>query len=305
MQYRGMSDKPHYFTFSPEIAIDPNSSLPTGFSGIAYSGGVVPNYGWYGDTAIDLASVTFPERIFALVNHDDEERAGHCRVWLEGDAIRVAGQFSKATEAGQSVAAEFAEGAPWKLSVGFNANVEINDPPRSIDINGRSLIVNAIFRNARILEVSFVPSDADPNTSVSAFSSKDQRQQEPPMADESTRIAALEGQVATLTASLAAEKTRADTAESALADSRKTARLSAVKALFSALDREYDDAKAAPYLEMSDAVFAAVSADLQAAKPARDESLFQQSAKNGKAPDTQPQLNIAEIYAMRAKRNAA
>lgn len=299
MQYRGMSDKPLYFTFSPEIAIDPNSNLPTGFSGIAYSGGVVPNYGWYGDTAIDLASVTFPERIFALVNHDDEERAGHCRVWLEGDAIRVAGNFSKATEAGRSVAAEFAEGAPWKLSVGFNANVEINDPPRSIDINGRSLIVNAIFRNARILEVSFVPSDADPNTSVSAFSASPTIKQEPSMSDD------LKAQVENLTAQLAAANSRADTAESALADSRKTARLSAVKALFSALDREYDDAKAAPYLEMSDAVFAAVSADLQAAKPARDESLFQQSAKSGKAPDTQPQLNISEIYAMRAKRNAA
>ncbi len=294
-----MSDKPLYFTFSPEIAIDPNSNLPTGFSGIAYSGGVVPNYGWYGDTAIDLASVTFPERIFALVNHDDEERAGHCRVWLEGDAIRVAGNFSKATEAGRSVAAEFAEGAPWKLSVGFNANVEINDPPRSIDINGRSLIVNAIFRNARILEVSFVPSDADPNTSVSAFSASPTIKQEPSMSDD------LKAQVENLTAQLAAANSRADTAESALADSRKTARLSAVKALFSALDREYDDAKAAPYLEMSDAVFAAVSADLQAAKPARDESLFQQSAKSGKAPDTQPQLNISEIYAMRAKRNAA
>ena len=299
MQYRGMSDKPHYFTFSPEIAIDPNSSLPTGFSGIAYSGGVVPNYGWYGDTAIDLASVTFPERIFALVNHDDEERAGHCRVWLEGDAIRVAGQFSKATEAGQSVAAEFAEGAPWKLSVGFNANVEINDPPRSIDINGRPLIVSAIFRNARILEVSFVPSDADPNTSVSAFSASPTIKQEPSMSDD------LKAQVENLTAQLAAANARADTAETALADSRKTARLSAVKALFSVLDREYDDAKAAPYLEMNDAVFAAVSADLQAAKPAIDASLFQQSAKNGKAPDTQPQLNISEIYAMRAKRNAA
>jgi hypothetical protein len=115
----------------------------------------------------------------------------------------------------------------------------------------------------------------------------------------------LKAQVENLTAQLAAANSRADTAEAALADSRNTARLSAVKALFSALDREYDDAKAAPYLEMSDAVFAAVSADLQASKPARDESLFQQSAKNGKAPDTQPQLNIAEIYAMRAKRNAA
>ena len=109
----------------------------------------------------------------------------------------------------------------------------------------------------------------------------------------------------TLTAQLAAEKTRADTAESALADSRKTARLSAVKALFSALDREYDDAKAAPYLEMSDAVLLRFLPICKRLKPARDESLFQQSAKNGKAPDTQPQLNISEIYAMRAKRNAA
>ena len=78
MQYGGMSDKPHYFTFSPDIAIDPNSSLPTGFSGIAYSGGVVPDY-WnngifFGDCAIDMASVKIPDRMFALINHDDDER---------------------------------------------------------------------------------------------------------------------------------------------------------------------------------------------------------------------------------------
>lgn len=297
-----MNDQPHYLTFSPEIAVDPGGGIPTGFSGVAYSGGVVPNYGWFGDCAIDMASVQIPERMFALVNHDDDERAGHCRVWIEGSAIHVSGQFSKITEAGQSVAGEFAEKAPWKLSVGFNANTETQQPPRAVELNGQTLVVGTIFRNARILEVSFVPSDADPNTSVAAFAAApampapaSTQQETHAMSNDTAQ------QIAELKAQLSAANERANAAETALAESRKTSRLGAVKTLFETLGHEWDDAKAAPYLDMSDAAFAAVSADLRDARPAPDPSLFTAVATHGKTADgeTPVKLSATDVYAER------
>ena len=58
----------------PDITVDETSGLPTGFSGIAYSGGVVPNYGWYGDSAIDIGSLSIPDQMFALVNRSRSAR---------------------------------------------------------------------------------------------------------------------------------------------------------------------------------------------------------------------------------------
>lgn len=287
-----MSPSPNYLTFSPDIAIDPTTKLPTGFSGIAYSGGVVPDYGWLGDVAIDIATVQVPDRMFALVNHDPDQRAGHCRVWIENHAIHVAGEFSKTTEEGRSVAGEFAENAPWKLSVGFNGPADRYEPPTEQTLNGQTLTLSTVFRNARILEVSFVPADADPNTRVEAFGATPGV---PPMPDDSpdlkAQIAELKGQVEALTA-------RATTAETALADERKSTRLAAVKALFAAIDREWDEAKAAPYLEMSAVAFEAVSADLRA-RPAPDPTLFQATATSGKSQTPVVELSAQKIYAAR------
>lgn len=296
---------PRYLTFAPDITVDESSGLPTGFSGIAYSGGVVPNFGWYGNSAIDMGSVSIPDQMFALVNHDPDQRAGHCRVWIEGSTIRVAGQFSKITDAGKSVAGEFKEKAPWKLSVGFNANSEEMSPPQTVDLNGQSLSLSTIFRNARILEVSFVPADADPNTTVAAFAAPSPTPpQEPLMADD-TRLADLERQVADLTVQLSAEKTRADTAETALSTYRTEARMSAVKVLFSDCGLEFSDDKAKPYLDMSDLSFSAVSEALKAKAPARsaDPSLFKATVPNGQQStgETVVQLSSVDIYSARRK----
>ena len=300
-----MSDKLHYFTFSPDIARDASSGIPTSFSGVAYSGGMVPDFCWLGDVAIDLATMSVPDRGFSLVNHDPNQRAGHFSPTLDGNQLRVAGVFSKTTESGQSVAGEFSEGAPWKLSIGINGRFESYDRPTQVNVNGQQLIVDGIFRNARLLEVSFVYADADPNTSVSAFSAN-QKLPEPPMAEDTARIAALETQVAELTAKFAAEKTRADAAETALATHKSTARLAAVKALFESTGLEFSDAKAAPYLAMDETAFAAVSEALQSTRPAPDPSLFEATATHGK-PATPPPvtLSAADIYAARAQRQAA
>lgn len=284
-----MSASPNYLTFSPDIAIDPATKLPTGFSGVAYSGGVVPDYGWLGDVAIDIATVQVPDRMFALVNHDPDQRAGHCRVWIESNAIHVAGEFSRTTEEGRSVAGEFAEKAPWKLSVGFNGPMDRYEPPTQQLLNGQTLTLGAVFRNARVLEVSFVPADADPNTRVEAFGAHPGAS---PMPDDSAQVAELKTQIE-------AANARATAAETALADYRKTTRLAAVKTLFSTIGREWDEAKASPYLNMSDEVFEAVSLDLQAHKPAADPELFQATATSGKNPAPVIELSAQKIYAAR------
>lgn len=247
--------------------------------------------------------------MFALVNHDPDQRAGHCRVWIDGSAIHIAGQFSRMTAAGQSVAGEFMEKAPWKLSVGFNANSEEMNPPQTVDLNGQSLSLSTIFRNARILEVSFVPADADPNTTVAAFAAPEtpsptQQQETKSMADD-TRLADLERQVADLTVQLSAEKTRAEAAETALSTYRTEARMAAVKVLFSECGLEFSDEKAKPYLDMSDLSFSAVSDALKAKAPARgaDPTLFKATVPNGQSPsgETVVQLSSVDIYANRRK----
>ena len=201
------------------------------------------------------------------------------------------------------------EKAPWKLSVGFNANSEEMSPPQTVNINGQSLTLSTIFRNARILEVSFVPADADPNTMVAAFAAPDTPSptplQEPLSMADDTRLADLERQVADLTVQLSAEKTRADTAETALSTYRTDAHMAAVKVLFSDCGLEFSDDKAKPYLDMSDLSFSAVSEALKAKTPARgaDPSLFKATATSGQQPpgDQVVQLSSVDIYSARRK----
>lgn len=300
-----MDTKTQFFTFAPTIESDP-TGIPTGFSGVAYSGGIVPDYGWLGNVVIDLASVTIPDRMFALINHDEDQRAGHCRVWLDANSIRVSGTFSKITDAGKGTAAEFAEGAPWKLSIGFNARLDSYSPSIDTQINGQTMKVDGVFRNARVLEVSFVPADADPNTNVTAFASNPIQQKDITMSDLlNQQISELTAKLAELSVKLAAETTRADTAETRLKEQHQAVRLHAVKALFEATGREYDDAKAQPYLGMDEATFSAVADDLKASRASSiDPSLFSATAIKGKPAQETVTLSATDIYALRNKQVA-
>jgi hypothetical protein len=83
--------------------------------------------------------------------------------------VLVSGEFFTASDAGKEVAALFAEGAPWQLSVGIQAAGGKRASGAASTLNGRALSVDTIFRNAKLREVSFVPVGADPETSVHAF----------------------------------------------------------------------------------------------------------------------------------------
>jgi hypothetical protein len=277
-----MKNKPISLTF----AATPVAGAPRRFSGVAYSGGVIPNYGWLGDVAIDLDSLKNDqgEELPILVDHDQSINgiAGKGRIFKATGAdglpfLSVEGELSQATDAGTKVAALFAEGFPVQLSVGMQANVrEVSEPTT---VNGRAMDVSAIFEDATVREVSFVPVGADPNTQAQAFSaaasatSKEKRNME--------EVDALKARIAELEAQIEAarvERRRAD-----------------LSALFEAVGRDMP-ADDKPYIEMSDAAFAAFAADLKAvAKPTRDAALFSAASLGkvtaGKPDGDQQRLN--------------
>lgn len=276
-----------FLSLHPEIQCDAHlagDDLPTRFSGVAYSGGLIPQFGAFGDAAIDLATLQPSERLFMLVNHDPNARAGHGRVWIEDNQIRVEGQFARSTEAGRQIAAEFRDGAPWQLSVGLQYQAQ--RPKEPVLVNGQTLAIKTLFAHAAVREVSFVPMGADPHTFVTAFAADPTPEDESLSTELESQIAALQQQNADLQTQLAAEKTAREAAESAVAGVMAQARLTAVKALFADVGKEFSDESAAPYLAIPDEAFAALAADLRALKPTIDPALTRQVATAGaSAPD--------------------
>jgi hypothetical protein len=308
-----MKNSSFSLSFAPTITRD-EGDLPTQFAGIAYSGGLIPGYGWLGDVAIDLSSLQVPTKpVFALLNHDVDQRCGKCSIANVGNRIEVSGTFAQKTAAGQQVAAEFSEDAPWEFSVGINAEVETFTKPTELEVNGQTLIVNALFKNAKVREVSFVPAGADPHTQAIAFEQQPELFSQTTLevspvelkdvqdkldsatqlnADLQVKLASLQDDharvVADLNAKVAAFEQQSQVAmanaaalERELQSFKETVRLNDVKALFADLHRDYSDDAAKPYCDMTDATFAAVAADLRAMKPAVNPSLFKEFAVNG------------------------
>lgn len=288
------------FTFAPVVTKD-EKGVPKRFSGVAYSGGVIPNYGWMGDAVIDLSTFAVPTgSIFALVDHCAEKRAGKLTARIDGNQILIDGEFFTSTESGREVASLFAEGAPWQLSVGINGKVTRSDEPTIHAVNGQQLKANALFSDCRLQEVSFVPVGADPQTTVAAFAA----QQSTNAGVNDMDIEKLKAQVAELTASLEAEKKRADEAVSALEKWRKEKRKDEVAKMSSDLGRTFSDAEVMTFSALPDDTFASVTTILLASKPVQQpaaEHLFKEQATSGKSPEkteTLAQMNAQLLAQM-------
>lgn len=279
-------------SLSPEIHCEATAAgddLPTRFSGVAYSGGLIPQFGAFGDAAIDLSTLQPADKLFALVNHDPGQRAGHGRVWIENQQLHIEGQFARSTEIGRQIAAEFKDGAPWQLSVGLQSKPV--HPGKPIEVNGQSLSVKTLFANASVREVSFVPVGADPHTHVAAFAA-DFTEDDDLTSELETKLAELQAQNSALAESLATEKAAREAAENALAGVMAQARLSAIQALFAELGRDYSDEAAKPYQTLSDDAFALLSADLRSVKAVKlDPALTKEVAVAGASAPDLVQLN--------------
>ena len=282
-------DKPHTrfldLTFAVSAA-EAEAGAPVRFTGVAYSGGVVPAYGWMGDVAIDLAGLQNPDgdEIPVLENHDSriEAIAGRGRIFRALSETGVAqlcidGALTTATEAGRRIAQLMSEGFPLQLSVGMSANLrELAEP---IQVNGQTLKVAAVFENPLIRECSFVPVGADPDTRVARLSLRDaahssiRHDKEPPMTRSAEDQALIEGLQSQL-----------DTLKAELADKARAQRKTELSALFESVGREMPatDEALQPYLAMPAEAFAVFAADLKAVaaakKPPADRALFAATA---------------------------
>jgi hypothetical protein len=253
---------------------------PRQFSGTAYTGNALSHRYW-GQIVIDLASTTANEKVPALIEHDRGQRVGYCGLAI-GQSIEVIGGILLDNEHGQAVAQESDAGFPWQMSVHVEpGSVEDLRPGMTAVINGNDVKgPAAIFRNSVVREVSFTPTGVDNGTSATAFSATYQPTPKREASDMDPKE--MEAKLSALEADLKAANARADTAETKLAEQAKSARLSAVKEMFSATGREYTEAAAKPYMAMDDEMFSAVAADLKASKPAEpSDHLFSAHTQDG------------------------
>ena len=297
--------------------------LPQHFSGVCYSGGVIPGYGQMGDSAIDLSSLQVPDKdMFALVNHDPNQRAGKCRLVNHGTHLAIEGEFLS-TKSGSDVATEFSQGAPWEFSVGINMKAQATKTPRTLTINGQSLTVQTLFSQAKVREVSFVPAGADPNTQAVAFAMADSTEEdsmneeltaaldaekaarktvELALTESQEKVTSLCAELETVKTELATANLAADTANAAfdaVTEELTTVRLSireqAVKALFSSLGRDYTAELAAPYIALPNDAFALLNRDVtEFSVKQHDQVLFEEVATQGAdVSSTSSKLDLA------------
>lgn len=271
--------KNHTFALSFSPHFDAATDGPRRFSGIAYSGGLIPGYGWHGDSVIDLASFTLPPGpLFALVDHDPTQRAGRFTASLTDHHIQIDGEFFTTTEAGREVSGLCAEGAPWQLSVGIRGQIDESSAPRELAINGQTLTARTVFRHASLLEVSFVPVGADPATAVTAFAQLPEEDTMDPSA-----LAALTAEIAALKDQVVALTTERNAAHAALANHRAELRHAAITELSAQTALEISAEQRAVLIALSDADYQ-VMAGMMTARPAAPEHLFSEQATAGAAP---------------------
>ena len=141
------------------------------FSGVAYSGQVIPGHWAWGDVVFDLASMSLPEKLPALVDHSPGLRAGVIDAFARDDAsgLTVSGYLLD-NEHGRAIASDSDDGFPFQMSV-FIEPASIDRVERgSVTVNGREIQAPVtVFRGGAIREVSFTPTGADKQTSAQVF----------------------------------------------------------------------------------------------------------------------------------------
>lgn len=292
----------------------PDARRPRAFTGLAYSGDIIPGHYAWGALVIDLASLALPSPCPCLLNHDRDDPVGHCILEVNDNALRASGRLLNHGK-GADVALAADQGFPWQLSIHAEPGVvEEIQAGTAVSVNGRDFTGPlTVFRQTRIRELSFTPTGYDYRTSAQILSQpahlpapgqdpappsstpEDRRMSTPSPDELVAQVAALSAQVADLTA-------RAEGAEAELAAVKTAAREQALLSLFADLGRPLPEASRPHYLSLSDEAFTALAADLKAAKPVAPAPLFTEQAQGpaaGPLDNPAAALSLSSIYAAR------
>lgn len=143
------------------------------FSGVANSGKPFSHYGT--QTIVDLADISYHDKVPALLTHDRDKRVGFGVLSVQNNQLIITGTLLDNDDA-HRIADDADAGFPWQLS----AHVT----PNQIDelAHGQEAVVNGhtvtgpmlILRQAHIPEISFTPTGVDNQTSAVVLSTTQQ-----------------------------------------------------------------------------------------------------------------------------------
>lgn len=155
------------------------------FSGLAYSGEKIDGHWYWGDLVFDLSTMSVPNKLPALLDHDAGKRCGYVTAFNidQTAGFNVAGNLLS-NKYGSEVTNDSDEGFPWQMSVRIDpGSVEEVNSGNTVIVNGRSFNGPiTIFRNSTISEVSFTALGWDSNTTATALSKQNQLSKEQDMA---------------------------------------------------------------------------------------------------------------------------
>lgn len=307
------------FAVTPQFSMDgaQGEKRQRKFSGVAYSGAVITGHGYWGNVIFDLTSVDVPAKLPALIDHDRGHRCGYTTTSsITPEAgLTVAGVLLS-NEYGNSVATESDEGFPWQMSVHIEpGSIEEVQAGTTVSVNGQSLQGPlTVFKNSKIIEVSFTATGWDSNTSATAMSrgstTNEKEDDAMDLKQAQERIAALEAEKSTLQASNADLTNNLKDANDKLTKFSTDARTGEVKQLFTDIGRKFeeDDASVKAFSNMPGDAFAAVAATMreQAKRtPAASQELFSHTATSGSPDATQTSQPQANPLLADAQRRAA
>ena len=151
------------------------------FTGVAYSGGLVPAYKCYGDIAIDLTNTTIANsgKVTVLYGHNHDLPVGSARLIHTGNQVLLEScTISAETKEGERIAQCVKAGTDWMFSVGArNGKWRALDKSDATQANGQTLNLDGLITgDLEIYELSIVPFGADHEAKAKAlfnFSMKD------------------------------------------------------------------------------------------------------------------------------------
>ena len=241
---------------SMEVLQPEGESKKRKFKGVAYAGGRVDGHWYWGRSGVvfDLDSIEIDKPTALLEEHFSSGRVGVVKQVSTTGKIEVEGDFLSNTKA-KEIVQDSDDGFPFQMSMYID--------PGSIEevSNGKSVVVNGqtfegpitVFRQNRIREFTICTTGADRNTSINAFSGKQQTKQ------EDTNVTELEQ---AKEAQKQAEKQR-DDALTELNKFKADQRAENIASLQKELNTTFSAEDLKSYTDMDDAVFAFTAKQLR------------------------------------------
>jgi hypothetical protein len=153
---------------------DAKAGKSENFRIIGYSGQIIPNHWFWGNLAFDLSGLSFAKtKTPVLDEHFTAKRLGFAEKQEITDKVYIEGKFLGNPNA-QEIKNDMLSGFPMEASLYVPPSVvEYVMEGASVQVNGQTLNgPGAVFRKAKIKEVSICVFGADSNTNSAAFADK-------------------------------------------------------------------------------------------------------------------------------------